>query len=158
MTLTWLILYLYLSFIFHLEKKKHGWRNLTGKGEKKKRGQKWWLANVDRESRNVGDQQVIGIFCLSYTFADISTELFFIITKQDLAPVALCSEVRRIFKDDRDNPENFPSFCMSSGCWGRGPSFLLSLVFAIFPLSPGRLILTEAGRIMFYSTLSLFAI
>lgn len=65
-------LYLFLSFIFHLEK-KHGWRKLTGKGNKKKRrGQKWWLANVNRETRNVGDQQVIGkgYFVSPYTFAD----------------------------------------------------------------------------------------
>lgn len=63
----------------------------------------------------------------------ISTELCFTLTKQDLAPIALFREVRRTFKDHKDNMENFPSFCMSSGCQGRGPSFCISLVFAIFP-------------------------
>lgn len=33
----------------------------------------------------------------------ISTELCFTLTEQDLAPIALCSEVRRTFKDHKDN-------------------------------------------------------
>lgn len=142
------------------KKKKHGWRNLTGKGkQKKRRRQEWWLVNVDRETRNVRDQQVEGrdILSLLVLLQIISTEFGFTLTKQDLAPVALCSKVRRTFKDDKDNTKNFPSFCMSSGCQGTGPSFWLLLVFAVFPDPYQEHTLTVVGRIAFYSTLPLFA-
>lgn len=75
-----------------------------------RKGQKWWLTDVNRETRNVGDQVIgKGYFFFPYIFVDhCNRALFHFKKNQDLTPIALCSEVRRTFKDHTDNTENFP--------------------------------------------------
>lgn len=74
-------------------------------GKKRRKGQKWWLANDDREARNIGDQQFIGMgyFRSPNIFAEHFSWAAFHLTKQDLSPIALCIRVSRTFSDHTDN-------------------------------------------------------